>query len=60
MRDSVYFLALGADTAGRRDYRSLARDIFKELIEIKSTESGVGSTPAADGRGAPPAHGGVS
>jgi len=34
----------GAD----RDYRSLARDIFKELIEIKSTESGVGSTPAAE------------
>ena len=31
-----------------RDYRSLARDIFKELIEIKSTESGVGSTPAAE------------
>ena len=34
----------GAD----RDYRALARDIFKELIEIKSTESGVGSTPAAE------------
>jgi len=33
----VYFLALGADTAGRRDYRTLARDMFKELIEIKST-----------------------
>src|SRR5436190_2197104 len=31
-----------------RDYRSLARDIFKELVEIKSTESGVGSTPAAE------------
>src|SRR3954463_10639549 len=27
--------------------RALARSIFKELIEIKTTESGVGSTPAA-------------
>jgi len=30
------------------DYRSLARDIFKELVEVKSTDSGVGSTPAAE------------
>jgi acetylornithine deacetylase/succinyl-diaminopimelate desuccinylase-like protein len=30
------------------DYNQLARDIFRELIEIKSTESGVGSTPAAE------------
>ena len=29
-------------------YDQLAHDIFKELIEIKSTESGVGSTPAAE------------
>jgi acetylornithine deacetylase/succinyl-diaminopimelate desuccinylase-like protein len=29
-------------------YTQLARDIFRELIEIKSTESGVGSTPAAE------------
>jgi len=29
----------------------LARDIFKELVEIKSTESGVGSTPAAEAIG---------
>jgi acetylornithine deacetylase/succinyl-diaminopimelate desuccinylase-like protein len=29
-------------------YQQLARDIFKELVEIKSTESGVGSTPAAE------------
>ncbi|MFL6619961.1 MAG: M20/M25/M40 family metallo-hydrolase [Povalibacter sp.] len=27
--------------------RALARSLFKELIEIKTTESGVGSTPAA-------------
>jgi acetylornithine deacetylase/succinyl-diaminopimelate desuccinylase-like protein len=37
-----------APTPADRDYRSLARDIFKELVEIKSTESGVGSTPAAE------------
>jgi acetylornithine deacetylase/succinyl-diaminopimelate desuccinylase-like protein len=30
------------------DYQALARSVFKELIEIKSTESGVGSTPAAE------------
>ena len=29
-------------------YQKLARDIFRELVEIKSTESGVGSTPAAE------------
>lgn len=30
------------------DAHALARDIFRELIEIKTTESGVGSTPAAE------------
>ncbi|NJD18824.1 MAG: M20/M25/M40 family metallo-hydrolase [Gemmatimonadetes bacterium] len=30
------------------DYRSLARDILRELVGIRSTESGVGSTPAAE------------
>jgi acetylornithine deacetylase/succinyl-diaminopimelate desuccinylase-like protein len=34
-----------AQSASR--YQQLARDIFQELVEIKSTESGVGSTPAA-------------
>jgi acetylornithine deacetylase/succinyl-diaminopimelate desuccinylase-like protein len=34
--------------ASARDYRSLARSVFKELVEIKSSESGVGSTPAAE------------
>jgi acetylornithine deacetylase/succinyl-diaminopimelate desuccinylase-like protein len=29
-------------------FQQLAREIFKELVEIKSTESGVGSTPAAE------------
>jgi len=38
---------LGAQTQPR-DYRSLAREIFQELIEVKTTESGVGSTPAAE------------
>jgi acetylornithine deacetylase/succinyl-diaminopimelate desuccinylase-like protein len=32
----------------KTDYNQMARDIFRELIEIKSTESGVGSTPAAE------------
>jgi len=40
-----------ANTASAADpdetSRTLARSIFKELIEIKTTESGVGSTPAA-------------
>jgi acetylornithine deacetylase/succinyl-diaminopimelate desuccinylase-like protein len=44
----VTALTAQAPPAADRDYRSLARDIFKELIEIKSTESGVGSTPAAE------------
>ena len=39
--------AQGPPAAGR-DYRSLSREIFQELIEIKTTESGVGSTPAAE------------
>ena len=30
------------------DAHALARDIFEQLIEIKTTESGVGSTPAAE------------
>jgi hypothetical protein len=41
-------LAAQGPSGASSDYRSLARDIFKELIEIKSTESGVGSTPAAE------------
>jgi acetylornithine deacetylase/succinyl-diaminopimelate desuccinylase-like protein len=49
------FLAVGAGVhaaqapgATPRDYRQLAREVFKELVEIKTTESGVGSTPAAE------------
>jgi acetylornithine deacetylase/succinyl-diaminopimelate desuccinylase-like protein len=31
-----------------RDYRPLAHEILQELVGIKTTESGVGSTPAAE------------
>jgi len=41
-------LAAQSASGTGRDYRSLAREIFKELVEVKSTESGVGSTPAAE------------
>ena len=44
---SVNSLEAQAPPASGRDYRSLSREIFQELIEIKTTESGVGSTPAA-------------
>lgn len=35
-------------TLTHSQYQQLARDILRELIEIKSTESGIGSTPAAE------------
>ena len=41
-------LSAQVPTVAGRDYRPLAREIFRELIEIKTTESGVGSTPAAE------------
>ena len=44
----VNSLEAQAPPAAGRDYRSLSREIFQELIEIKTTESGVGSTPAAE------------
>jgi acetylornithine deacetylase/succinyl-diaminopimelate desuccinylase-like protein len=34
--------------AGSADYRQLAREIFRELVEIPTTESGAASTPAAE------------
>ncbi len=40
-------LAAQAPSGAGRDYRSLARDIFQELVQIRSTEAAVGSTPAA-------------
>ena len=33
-----------AAAADRQDPHPLARDVFKQLIEIKTTESGAGST----------------
>jgi acetylornithine deacetylase/succinyl-diaminopimelate desuccinylase-like protein len=41
-------LSSAAAAADRQDPHPLARDIFKQLIEIKTTESGAGSTPAAE------------
>src|SRR5262249_4229911 len=37
-----------APSGGGRDYRSLGREVFRERVELKSTDSGVGSTPAAE------------
>jgi acetylornithine deacetylase/succinyl-diaminopimelate desuccinylase-like protein len=37
-----------AAAADRQDPHQLARALFEQLIEIKTTESGVGSTPAAE------------
>jgi acetylornithine deacetylase/succinyl-diaminopimelate desuccinylase-like protein len=37
-----------AAAAERQDPHQLARDLFKQLIEIKTTESALGSTPAAE------------
>jgi acetylornithine deacetylase/succinyl-diaminopimelate desuccinylase-like protein len=56
-RSSVALLGLSAvlglpssstHAAIPRDYRQLAREMLEELIEIKSSDSGVGSTPAAE------------
>ncbi len=44
----LYFAAGQTSTPSHSHYEQLARDIFRELVEIKSTESGVGSTPAAE------------
>jgi acetylornithine deacetylase/succinyl-diaminopimelate desuccinylase-like protein len=44
----VTLAASSSHAATPRDYRPLAREILQELIEIKSSESGVGSTPAAE------------
>jgi len=45
---SVCFAAGQTSTPSPSHYQQLARAIFQELVEIKSTESGVGSTPAAE------------
>ena len=43
-----FTLAAQTQTARNSDYHQLAREIFRELVEIPTTESGVGSTPAAE------------
>jgi len=44
-----YFLCCGGATAmSDAEGRALARGIFKQLIEIDTSESGLGSTPAAE------------
>jgi len=46
---SVCSLAFGwAAAAEPQDPHQLARALFKQLVEIKTTESGLGSTPAAE------------
>lgn len=42
---AIVFSSAAAD---RQDPHQLARGLFKQLVEIKTTESGAGSTPAAE------------
>ena len=44
---AVLLLATVSVSAQNSDIDRLAHDIFKQLVEMKTTESGVGSTPAA-------------
>ena len=43
-----FTVAPQTQTAVKSDYHQLAREIFRELVEIPTTESGAGSTPAAE------------
>jgi acetylornithine deacetylase/succinyl-diaminopimelate desuccinylase-like protein len=45
---AAFVCASVAAAAERQDSHQLARDLFKQLVEIKTTESGLGSTPAAE------------
>jgi acetylornithine deacetylase/succinyl-diaminopimelate desuccinylase-like protein len=45
---AAFIVASTAAAADRQDPHQLARDLFKQLVEIKTTESGLGSTPAAE------------
>ena len=45
---AAFALVATAAAAERQDPHQLARDLFKQLVEIKTTESGLGSTPAAE------------
>lgn len=42
------FTGIAGAANANEDSRALARDIFKQLIEINTSESGLGSTPAAE------------
>ena len=45
---AAFALTSTAAAAERQGPHQLARDLFKQLVEIKTTESGLGSTPAAE------------
>jgi acetylornithine deacetylase/succinyl-diaminopimelate desuccinylase-like protein len=45
---AAFAITSTAVAAERQDPHQLARDLFKQLVEIKTTESGLGSTPAAE------------
>ena len=45
---AAFVIASTAAAVERQDPHRLARDLFKQLVEIKTTESGLGSTPAAE------------
>jgi len=45
---AAFAITSTAAAAERQDPHQLARDLFKQLVEIKTTESGLGSTPAAE------------
>jgi acetylornithine deacetylase/succinyl-diaminopimelate desuccinylase-like protein len=45
---AAFVCVSAAAAADRQDSHQLARDLFKQLVEIKTTESGLGSTPAAE------------
>ena len=45
---AAFAFASTTAAAEHQDPHQLARDLFKQLVEIKTTESGLGSTPAAE------------
>jgi acetylornithine deacetylase/succinyl-diaminopimelate desuccinylase-like protein len=45
---AAFAITSTAAAAERQDPHQLARDLFKQLVEIKTTESALGSTPAAE------------
>lgn len=45
---AIALSSMAVAAADRQDPHELARGLFKQLVEIKTTESGLGSTPAAE------------